>query len=40
MRGFLPLPPMVTIWEILMHEEFNKLGFPELMTEAELMRFL
>jgi len=31
---------MVTIWEILMHEEFNKLGFPELMTEAELMRFL
>jgi hypothetical protein len=27
-------------WEITMHEELNKVGFPELMTETELTQFL
>jgi hypothetical protein len=30
----------VTTWEIAMHEELNQVGFPELMTETELMHFL
>jgi hypothetical protein len=40
MRSTMPLPPTLTTWEITMHEEFNQVGFPELMTETELMHFL
>jgi hypothetical protein len=40
MRSAIPLPPTLTTWEIVMHEELNTIGFPELMTETELMHFL
>jgi hypothetical protein len=40
MRGFLPLPSTATTWEIVMYEELDMVGFPELMTETELMHFL
>jgi len=34
------LPSTLTIWEIIMYEGLNQTGFPELMTETELMCFL
>jgi len=34
------LPPTLTIWETIMHEELNQTAFPDLMTEPELMHFL
>ena len=40
MRSTIPLPPTLTTWEIIMHGELNTTGFPELMTETELMHFL
>lgn len=40
MGSAMPLPPTVTTWEIVMHEDLNQIGFPELMTETELMQFL
>jgi len=40
MRSAMPLPPTTTTWEIVMHEELSQVGFPELMTEVELMCFL
>ncbi len=39
MRGFLP-PLTATAGEIVMHEELNAVGFPELMTETGLTHFL
>jgi hypothetical protein len=32
-------PSTATIWEIIMCEELNPVGFPELMTETELLHF-
>ena len=40
MCSAMPLPLMLTTWEITMHEELNTIGFPELMTETELVHFL
>jgi hypothetical protein len=40
MRSAMPLPPTTTTWEIVMHEELSQAGFPELMTEVDLMCFL
>jgi hypothetical protein len=40
MRSAMPLPLTTTTWEIIMSEELSQIGFPELMTETELMQFL
>jgi hypothetical protein len=40
MRNCLAMLSTVTTWEIVMHEELNQVGFPELMTEVELTHFL
>jgi hypothetical protein len=40
MRSAMPLPLTTTTWEIIMSEELSQIGFPELMTETELMHFL
>jgi len=40
MGSAMPMPPTATTWEIVMHEDLNQIGFPELMTETELMQFL
>ena len=39
-RSVMLPPSTVTTWEIVMPEELNQVGFPELMTERELMHFL
>jgi hypothetical protein len=39
-RSFSSLLRTVAAWEITMNEEFHTVGFPELMTETELMHFL